>query len=187
MWNANNHRLEFSLDARQLNQTPDSYGIIYYNGSPLKSVPIDTKYSWPGSHVDQNYIRPTVTEQWFISDMLTINNRLSYLYRDVGLLRTGDSSSTKIDTNPASPTYGQVVNIQIRNQHDRDNTLDYQFEPVWKFATGPATHTLLTAHRLRIHPRDHRYTAHDGAPCQYPKRLCAGPPGAVGGHALPVR
>jgi iron complex outermembrane recepter protein len=144
VWNVNNHRLEFSLDARQLNQTPDSYGIIYYNGSPLKSVPIDAKYSWPGSHVDQNYIRPTVTDQWFISDMLTINNRLSYLYRDLGLLRTGDSSSTKIDTNPASPTYGQVVNIQIRNQHDRDNTLDYQFEPVWKFATGPATHTLLT-------------------------------------------
>lgn len=144
VWNANNHTLEFSLDARQLRQTPDSYGIIYHNGSPLKSVPIDAKYSWPFSTAGQNYIRPTITDQWWISDYLTINNRLSYLYRDVGLLRTGDSSSTKIDTSPSSPTYGQVVNIQLRNQHDRDNTVDYQFEPVWKFATGPTTHTLLT-------------------------------------------
>jgi iron complex outermembrane receptor protein len=144
LWNVNNHTLEFSLDVRQLNQTPDSYGIIYDKGSPLSSVPIDAKYSWPSSHADQNYIRPTVTDKWWISDYLTINNRLSYLYRDVGLLRTGDSSSTKIDTNLSSSTFGQVVNMQLRNQHDRDNTLDYQFEPLWKFATGPMTHTLLT-------------------------------------------
>jgi iron complex outermembrane recepter protein len=144
VWNVDNHKLEFSLDARQLNQTPDSYGIIYYNGSPLKSVPIDAKYSWPGSYANQNYIRPTVTDQWFISDMLTVNNRLSYLYRDVDLLRTGDSLSTKIDTTQGSPTYGQVVNLQLRNQHDVDNSFDYQFEPVWKFATGGMGHTLLT-------------------------------------------
>ncbi len=144
VWNVNNHTLEFSLDVRQLNQTPDSYGIIYYNGSPLKSVPIDAKYSWPFSHAEQNYIRPTVTDRWWISDYLTVNNRLSYLYRDVGLLRTGDSASTHVDVNPASRTFNQVVGMQIRNQHDRDNTLDYQLEPVWKFATGPMTHTLLT-------------------------------------------
>jgi iron complex outermembrane receptor protein len=85
-----------------------------------------------------------VTDQWFISDALTINNRFSYLYRDVDLLRTGDSTSTKIDTNPSSPTYGQVVNMQLRSQQDRDNTFDYQFEPVWKFSTGGMIHTLLT-------------------------------------------
>jgi iron complex outermembrane receptor protein len=140
----NNHTLEFSLDARQLNQTPDSYGIIYFNGSPLKSVPVDTRYTWPFNHADQNYIRPTATDKWWVSDYLTINNRLSYLYRDFGTMRTGDSSSTHADTNPASPTFNQVVGMQIRNQHDRDSILDYEFEPVWKFATGPVTHTLLT-------------------------------------------
>ena len=85
-----------------------------------------------------------MTDQWFISDMLTINNRFSYLYRDIDLLRTGDSTSTQIDANPSSPTYGQVVNMQLRDQFDRDSTVDYQFEPVWKFATGGANHTLLT-------------------------------------------
>jgi iron complex outermembrane recepter protein len=144
VWNVNNHTVEFSLDARQLNNTPDSYGVIYYNGSPLKSVPIDTRYTWPFNHVDQNYIRPTVTDTWWINDVLTINNRLSYLYRDFGTMRTGDSSSTHVDTNPSSKTFDQVVGMQIRNQHDRDSILDYQFEPVWKFATGPVTHTLLT-------------------------------------------
>jgi iron complex outermembrane receptor protein len=144
VWKVNDHTLEFSLDARQLDQTPDSYGIIYYNGSPLKSVPIDAKYSWPFSHADQNYIRPTVTDAWFINDVLTINNRLSYLHRDVDLLRTGDSSSTHVDTSPASATFNQVVGLQLRNQHDHDNTVDYQFEPLWKFATGTMGHSLLT-------------------------------------------
>jgi iron complex outermembrane recepter protein len=145
LWNVNNHTVEFSLDARQLNNKPDSYGIIYYNGSPVKSVPIDAKYTWPFNHADQNYIRPAVTDKWWISDYLTINNRLSYLYRDFGTLRTGDSSSTKIDANPNdTTTFGDLVRRQLRNQHDRDSILDYQFEPVWKFATGPVTHTLLT-------------------------------------------
>jgi iron complex outermembrane recepter protein len=144
VWNVNNHTVEFSLDARQIRQTPDSYGIIYFNGSPLKSVPIDAKYSWPFSNADNNYLRPTITDKWFINDMLTINNRFSYLYRDFGVLRTGDSANTKVDTNPAHSTFGEVIGLQLRNQHDRDNTVDFQLEPVWKFATGPVSHTLLT-------------------------------------------
>jgi iron complex outermembrane recepter protein len=62
LWKVDNHTVEFSFDARQLQQTPDSYGIIYYHGSPLSSVPIDAKYSWPGSYADQNYLRPAVTD-----------------------------------------------------------------------------------------------------------------------------
>lgn len=144
VWNVNNHTVEFSLDARQLHQTPDSYGIIYYNGSPLKSVPIDAKYSWPGSTADINYVRPVVTDKWWISDYLTINNRFSYLYRTLDMLRTGDGTRTHIDVNPSSATFDQVIGLQLRDQHDIDNTLHYQFEPVWKFATGPVGHTLLT-------------------------------------------
>ena len=55
-----------------------------------------------------------------------------------------DSSKTKVDTNPADATFGEVINLQLRKQHDRDNSFDYQFEPVWKFATGTMTHTVLT-------------------------------------------
>src|SRR5262249_22730922 len=142
VWNVNNHTLEFSLDARQLRQTPDSYGIIYYQGSPIKTVPIDAKYSWLYSFANQDYIRPTVTDKWWINDYLTINNRFSYLYRDIDVLRTGDSASTQVQE--VAPGDFEVVRRQLRQQHDRDNSFDYQFEPVWKFATGGMTHTLLT-------------------------------------------
>jgi iron complex outermembrane receptor protein len=156
VWNVNNHTVEFSLDARQLHQTPDSYGIIYYNGSPLKSVPIDAKYSWPGSYADITYVRPAVTDKWWISDYLTINNRFSYLYRTLDMLRTGDSTRTHIDTTPGSSTFDEVIGLQLRDQHDIDNTIHYQFEPIWKFATGGVGHTLLTGFEFQHQTIDTR-------------------------------
>jgi iron complex outermembrane recepter protein len=144
IWNVDNHTFEFSLDARQLHQTPDSYGMIYFNGSPIKGVPIDAKYSSPFAYADQNIIRPTVTDKWWISDYLTINNRFSYLYRAIDVLGNGDSTSTHVAAAPTSPSGFDVVGRQLRQQHDRDSDFDYQFEPVWKFATGSVGHTLLT-------------------------------------------
>jgi len=141
-WKVDNHALEFSLDVRQLHNTPDSYGIIYFNGSPLKSVPIDAKYSMPFSYADYNYVRSTATDKWWISDALTVNSRFSYLNRSLDMFRSGDSSKTKVSLDPA--TFGQVVGRQARRQADTDNSFDYQFEPVWKFATGTMNHTLLT-------------------------------------------
>ncbi|MGY3230587.1 outer membrane receptor protein involved in Fe transport [Luteibacter sp. HA06] len=39
---------------------------------------------------------------------------------------------------------GQVVSRQLREQNDTDRSIDYQFEPVWRFSTGSLQHTLLT-------------------------------------------
>jgi iron complex outermembrane receptor protein len=144
VWKVNNHTVEASLDVRQLHQTPDSYGIIYFNGSPLNSVPINAKYSWPGNSADITYVRPTVTDKWWVSDYLTINNRFSYLYRTLDMTRTGDSTNTHVAVSPSSPSGYDVVGLQLRDQHDIDNTFHYQFEPVWKFTTGALGHTLLT-------------------------------------------
>ncbi len=143
-WNVNNHTLEFSLDARQLHNTPDSYGIIYFNGSPIRGVPLDAKYSTPFAFADQNFIRPIISDKWWVSDFLTINNRFSYLCRTLDVLRNGDSTSTKVTADASSPSGFDVSGRQLRQQHDVDNSLDYQFEPVWKFATGSVGHTLLT-------------------------------------------
>ena len=137
VWEVNNHTFEFSLDARQLHQTPDSYGIIYFNGSPIKGVPIEAKYSTPFAYANQDFIRPTVTDRWWISDYLTLNNRFSYLYRNVDVLGNGDSTATHVSGD-------EVVGRQLRHQHDRDSDFDYQLEPVWRFNTGPVGHTLLT-------------------------------------------
>ena len=144
VWNVNNHTVEFSLDARQLRQTPDSYGMIYFNGSPIKGAPIDARYSSPFAYADQNLVRPTVTDKWWISDFLTVNNRFSYLYRNIDVLGNGDSTSTHVTADPASPSGFAVVGRQARHQHDEDSDFDYQLEPVWKFNTGSVGHTLLT-------------------------------------------
>jgi iron complex outermembrane receptor protein len=57
------HTTNAAIDIRQINETPDSYGIIYFNGSPLKNVSINGKYSTPFALSQETYIRPTLTDQ----------------------------------------------------------------------------------------------------------------------------
>ncbi len=78
-WHVEDHTFTFALDARHIEQTPDSYGLIYLNGSPITGVSSSAKYSTPFSFANQDYIRPTFTDKWDVTDYLTINNRL-FLY-----------------------------------------------------------------------------------------------------------
>lgn len=153
MWNVNDHVFEASLDARQIHQTPDSYGLIYLNGTPITNTSIESKYSSPFAFADQTYLRPVISDKWLFSDFLTINNRLAYTYRDIDAERNGDSTRTTVCVNPATqkdPVTGlpcvldEVIGRQLRRQTDLDNTVDYQLEPIWTFGTGPVGHTLLT-------------------------------------------
>ena len=139
-WHVEDHTLTFALDARHIEQTPDSYGLIYLNGSPITGVSTSAKYSTPFSFANQDYIRPTLTDKWDVSDFLTINNRLSYTHRDIDVMRNNDSMSAT-GTHIVGDT---LVGRQLRAQDDSDSNLDYQFEPVWKFTTGSIRHTLLT-------------------------------------------
>jgi iron complex outermembrane receptor protein len=139
-WHVNDHTLTFALDARHINQTPDSYGLIYLNGSPITGVSTGAKYSTPFSFANQDYIRPTLTDKWDVTDFLTINSRFSYTHREIDVMRNNDSMS-------ATGTHivgDSLVGRQLRQQNDSDGFYDYQFEPVWKFNTGPIRHTLLT-------------------------------------------
>ncbi|WP_243042206.1 TonB-dependent receptor [Dyella sedimenti] len=136
-WRWGDHVTDFALDARNIHETPDSYGIIYFDGTPLRDVSRDAKYSSPFTTAHSDVVRPTLADAWTVSDLLTVNNRLSYLHRTLDAVVNGDSSSTKVSD-------GEVVNRQLRRQDDRDNSLDYQLEPVWHFATGSVRHTLLT-------------------------------------------
>jgi iron complex outermembrane recepter protein len=143
-WHVGDHTLNFALDARHIEQTPDSYGLIYLNGSPITGVPITAKYSTPFSFAKQDDIRPTFTDKWDIADFLTINNRFSFTHREIDVMRNNDSMS-------ASGTHVALLNgfealegRQLRFQNDSDSYFDYQFEPVWKFYTGGIHHTLLT-------------------------------------------
>lgn len=136
-WLWGNHITDVALDARNIHETPDSYGIIYFDGQPLRHVSINALYSSPFTSAHSDFVRPTLSDEWAVSDVLTINNRLSYLHRTLDAVVNGDSASTKV-------TSGEVVNRQLRQQDDADDSVDYQFEPVWRFATGDVHHTLLT-------------------------------------------
>ena len=132
-WTKDNHVLTFALDFRHIVRTPDSYGILYFNGPPL-AVPNTTKYSTPFSYGNQDFARGTLTDAWWVADYLTVNNRFSYTYRDVSILR--NSGGTVV-----AP---MLTKRQLREQTDLDNDFTYQFEPLWKFHTGSIGHNLLT-------------------------------------------
>jgi len=136
-WKIGDHKIEFSLDAQDYMATPDSYGMIYYKGAPIRNVPFDAKYSTPFANAHGNYLRATLSDEWRISDYLTINNRLSYMHHTLDFYSNGDSTHAKIKGNT-------FTGRQLRDEDDSLNTLDYQLEPVWKFSTGSIHHTLLT-------------------------------------------
>jgi iron complex outermembrane recepter protein len=148
-WHVDDHTFTFALDARHIEQTPDSYGLIYLGGQPITGVPNTAKYSTPFAFAKQDEVRPTFTDQWDITNFLTINNRFSYTHREIDAMRNNDSmtapnstSGTHLQTN-ADGTIS-LVGRQLRYQNDSDGFFDYQFEPVWKFYTGGIHHTLLT-------------------------------------------
>jgi iron complex outermembrane recepter protein len=153
-WKAGDHTIDFALDLRQVYATPDSYGLIYFNGSPIRGVSIDSKYSTPFAFSHENFLRPTITDKWEVNDFLTIYNRFSYTYRTLDSLGNGDSTNTKV-------VGDEVVGRQLRQQNDIDNSFDYRLEPVWKFATGSVQHALLTGFEYQHQTIDTERTTAD--------------------------
>ena len=152
MWTVNDHIFETNVDIRRIRRLR-LYGLIYFGGSPIPATSINSKYSTPFAFADQNYLRTTATDKWFVNDVLTVNNRFAYTYRNADAERNGDSTKTTVCLNPATqkdPVTGlpcildQVIGRQLRQQTDLDNTFDYQLEPFWQFGTGPVFHNLLT-------------------------------------------
>ncbi len=122
-------------DGRYLQATPDSAGLIYYNHTPITVVPRETKYSTPFGFGDQSLGRFTASDVWQAKPFVTVNNRFSYMYRNLSILRNGDGGSV-VGT--------ALTGRQLRNQQDVLNDIDYEGEPVWSFHTGSVHHTLLT-------------------------------------------
>jgi len=153
-WNKDNHVTTFAFDYRNIERTPDGYGIVYLNGSPIGAVPNTAKYSTPFSYGNQNFVRGTLTDAWWVADYLTVNNRLSYTYRDVHILRNSGGTVAVVNTLQA------LTNRQLREQTDLDDDFTYQFEPVWKLRTGTMFHTLLTGAQVEWQSiNDQRATA----------------------------
>lgn len=146
-WHKDNHVTTFALDYRHIERTPDAYGILYFNGVALAGTPLNVpntfKYSTPFSFGNQDFERGTLTDAWWFADYLTINNRLAYTHRDVSILRNSGGGTISF----IGGTW-QQTGRQLREQTDHDDDVTYQFEPIWKFHTGPVFHTLLTGTQI---------------------------------------
>ncbi len=127
--------LLLAFDGRYLQATPDPPGLVYVNGSPITGVSRETKYSTPFGFGNQSIGRFTGSDVWEATPSLTVNNRFSYLYRNLSILRNGDGGSVSGTA---------LTGRQLRNQHDVINDFDYEGEPVWNFRIGRVRNTLLT-------------------------------------------
>jgi len=137
-WTPPQHVTNFSIDARHIERTPDAYGLIFFRGLPI-GIDRETKYSTPFSFGNQDLARTTITDAWSPTDFVTVNNRVSYLHRDLELLRNSGGTVSGLS----------FVSRQLRHQHDMDDDIIYQFEPLWKFRTGFSAHSLLTGFEAR--------------------------------------
>ncbi|HVJ53502.1 MAG TPA: TonB-dependent receptor [Aliidongia sp.] len=144
-YSVDHHFITLSVDARFIKQTPDPAGLIYLHGSPIPDVSVDTKYSTPFSTGEQTLARVNAADEWTVSPYLTINNRFSFMNRELSVLRNGDSGTIVGDA---------LTGRQLRQQHDDINDYDYELEPLWTFQTWGIGHTLLTgfeAQRQDLH------------------------------------
>jgi iron complex outermembrane receptor protein len=86
----NHHVLLLAGDGRYLQSTPDPAGLIYLNHTPITVVPRETKYSTPFGFGNQSIGRFTASEVWQAKPFVMVNNRFSYMYRNLSILRNGD-------------------------------------------------------------------------------------------------
>ena len=149
-WNHDNHVTTFALDFRHIERTPDSYGILLFQRTRDGGTPLNVPNTFyildavclrePGHRSE----RP-LTNAWWIADYLTVNNRLSLLHRDVGILRnSGGGTIVQVGGQ------WQRARRQLREQTDHDYDFTYQFEPSWKFRTGSVGHTLADRRTGRV-------------------------------------
>ena len=127
--------LLLAFDGRDLQATPDPAGLLYVNHTPITTVGHDAKYSTPFSFGNQTIGRFTGSDVWQAAPFVTVNNRLSYSYRNLAILRNGDGG-TIVGT--------ALTGRQLRSQHDTINGFDYEAEPVFTFHIRSVRNTLLT-------------------------------------------
>lgn len=127
--------LLIALDGRALETTPDPAGLLYVNHTPIATVSRETKYSTPFGFGNQSIGRFTASDVWQAAPFVTVNNRFSYMYRNLSILRNGDGGSI---------AGAALTGRQLRSQHDVIDDYDFESEPVFTFHLGKVRNTLLT-------------------------------------------
>ncbi len=122
--------LLLAADGRYLQATPDPAGLIYLNHTPITVVSRETKYSTPFGFGNQSIGRFTGSDVWQATPFVAVNNRLSYMYRNLSILRNGDGGSV---------VGNSLTGRQLRNQHDVVNDFDYEGDLSGAFVPAMST------------------------------------------------
>src|SRR3984885_9941015 len=61
-WQWGNHVTDLAFDLRNIHETPDSYGLIYFNGMPIHDVSRKAMYSSPFSESRSDFARTTLSD-----------------------------------------------------------------------------------------------------------------------------
>ncbi len=140
-WRPPDHDFVLRFEYRHLDVTPDAAGIPFSppngTGEPL-AVPTSFTYYTPFAKADQEIKRVFASDAWYVSDLLTINSRMSLSDRNIDILRNSGGTVT-----PVGPQY-ELLKRQLRAQNDDVKDYISQFEPTWHFVTAGIKHTLLT-------------------------------------------
>ena len=148
-YQAGDHNLLLRYEYHHLENVPDAIGTPFSTtstplntGRPL-NVSRDTTYYTPFAFANQEFHDAYFTDNWTIDSGVTVNTRLSYTARTVDLARNGGGALG------ASGSLFRLTGRQLRRQMDNSSDFNIQVEPVWHFATGDITHTLVTGVQYR--------------------------------------
>ncbi|MGE5451779.1 MAG: TonB-dependent receptor [Acidobacteriota bacterium] len=135
-WRVNeSSTLTVDYDHRQLNVTPDNYGLPFDAHGQIVPVSRETQYYSPFNYSRQTIDRLTLGHEWFQSTDLTVHTTLIQDRRSLDMVRNAGGNPG----NSANAMTGRTV----RRQTDDAHYLTLQNEAVWKTGGPAAHHTVL--------------------------------------------
>lgn len=145
------HTVTVALELRRQNQVTDSYGIPIA-GTALVGISRETKLYSPFAKADQDAAKLTLSDEWTLSDLLSINSRVTMADRRLEILRNAGGT--------VAANSFTMTGRQLRKQNDHWQDMSAQVEPTWTFTTWGIGHTALTGVEVQRHVVSaDRYTA----------------------------
>ncbi|HEX5312794.1 TonB-dependent receptor [Aquabacterium sp.] len=127
--------LTIDYDHRELEITPDNYGLPFDVRRNIVPVSREAKYYSPFNYSKQNIDRLTLAHEWLQFNGLTVRTALIQDRRTLDMVRNAGG-------NPGN-TADDMTGRNVRRQTDDARYLNFQNEVIWKTGGPSAQHTLL--------------------------------------------
>jgi iron complex outermembrane receptor protein len=127
--------LTVDIDHRDIEVTPDNYGIVFDAHGRIENRSRDFRYYSPINTADQQIDRVTAAHDWRMTPALTMRTALVHDRRDLYLLRNAGGNGG----NAAN----QMTGRSLREQTDDGRFTMLQNEFIWKTGSESVGHTVL--------------------------------------------